>query len=318
MMKQNNAPIVPTTTIDTQLFLAQVLAHGEENGTISHLQAEQLYQNVTVIAHKLITMKTQNLADLAELRTQTQNAFTLISLGLEYGSNRNLHKAARQLLKNRTVQFFQIGNTITDKVVARARKLIQSKGLLTPIAFPGHNTEEFIIFNKAEHDFLNATLQYSLNIQTPQITIRETIPWRTITQLNDIKLMENQLACLENRRHYLAALPLEQILKPDTQILKSDTMLNFTLKPVESITLGLIVNLTLHRQIDLQLDYDALNDFTELAYTDGQISNAIRQRLLDWIKQYLDQHHQPHAVQQYAAAYWDECLHDYQQIRKYR
>ena len=78
--------------------------------------------------------------------------------------------------------------------------------------------------------------------------------------------------------------------------------------PIERLTLGLIINLVLYRQIDFQLDEEARQDFYELAYVGGEIRQSLRQQLLDWISQYLEQTHQPDAVKTYAVAYWDDCL----------
>ncbi len=316
MMNPNNAILLAASSIDSQLFLAQVLAHANEQGKITQQEGEKLYQEITTIAHKLITMKITELSDMSALRLQIQNAFTLTSLGVEYGSQANFDKAIRLLLRNRIVQFFQIGNTLTDKLVARAHKIMAEGGRLSPVVLPGDDTEDFQIYNQAEQDFLKEIPQYRINIHAPQITIRETIPLQKLARLTDVTLVDKQLTYLENRAHYVAVLPIENIFKPNFSF--NDTIFNDTMNPVEFVSIGLMANLILHRQLDFKLDDDTLADFTEIVYTDGEISPPIRQRLLDWIAQYLEKSEQSEAVRAYAIAYWDECLTAYAQITKHQ
>ena len=69
-----------------------------------------------------------------------------------------------------------------------------------------------------------------------------------------------------------------------------------------------MANLLIYRQVDFQLDEDVRQDFHQLAYVDGEIREAFRQQLLDWIAKYLEQAQQPEPVKTYAVAYWDDCL----------
>ena len=125
MTQTNRFSLVAEAQLDGRLFLAQALAHGDTFGGIPRERAEVLYQNIAAIAHKLITMKTTDLADQSGLRTQIQTAFTLTSLGLEYGSKGDLDRSVRLLCKNRVVKFFQIGNTLTERLLDRARHLLE-------------------------------------------------------------------------------------------------------------------------------------------------------------------------------------------------
>lgn len=310
MTKTNRFSLVAETQLDGRLFLAQVLTHGDTFGSIPREQLDTLYQNIAAIAHKLITMKTADLSDQSGLRTQTQTAFTLTSLGLEYGSKGDLDKAVRLLCKNRVVKFFQIGNTLTEKLLDRARHLLEHGEILPPdtdeervlgTTYTDLETEGIQICTQAELDFLKALLTYRTTVRSLQISIKDTDVPRALIHLAEINMIDQQLTCIENRCHYVNALPLDNLfaLDPPLSILPN---------PIEHLTLGLIVNLVLYRQVDFQLDADTRRDFHELAYVDGEIRQPLRQQLLDWIAQYLEQAHQPEPVRTYAVSYWDECL----------
>ena len=310
MTKTNRFSLVAEAQLDGRLFLAQALAHGDTFGGIPRERADTLYQNIAAIAHKLITMKTTDLSDQSGLRTQIQTAFTLTSLGLEYGSKGNLDKAVRLLCKNRVVKFFQIGNTLAEKLLDRARQLLQHGVILPPdrdetgvlgTTYTDLETEGIQIYTQAELEFLKALLTYRTMIRSPQITIRDTDVPRALIHLAEVNMIDQQLACIENRCHYVKALPLDNLfaLDPPLSILPN---------PIEHLTLGLIVNLVLYRQVDFQLDDDTRQDFYELAYVDGEIRQSLRQQLLDWIAQYLEQAHQSEPVKTYAVSYWDDCL----------
>ncbi len=300
-MTTNKFSLVAEASLDRHLFLAQTLAHGEALGGIPPEKADTLYQSIAAIAHKLITMKTTDLSDEAALRTQIHAAFTLTSLGLEYGSQGNLEKAVRVLLKTRVVKFFQIGNTLTGKLLGRARELLAHGVILPTDAFADMEAESIRIYTQAELDFLKALLTYKTTIRMPQVTIRDTQLPRALTRLAETDVIDRQLACIENRMHYVKTLPLENLfsLHPPLSIAPD---------AIQHLTLGLIVNLVLYRQIDFQLAADAREDFHQLAYVNGEIRPSLRQQLLDWIAHYLEQAHQSDAVKQYAVAYWDDCL----------
>jgi hypothetical protein len=308
--KTNKFSLVAEASLDRRLFLAQALAHADELGGMPREQADTLYQNIAAIAHKLIIMKTSDLSDESALRTHIQTAFTLTSLGLEYGSKGDLDKAVRLLSKTRVVKFFQIGNTLTEKLLERARHLLENGAILPPTSdeesllgstYTDIETESIQIYTQTELEFLKALLIYRTTTHTLQVTIRDADVPRTFIHLAEIDTIDRQLANIENRSHYVQALPLERLFALDPP-------LSIFPNPIEHLTLGLIINLVLYRQIDFQLDEDARQDFHKLAYDEGEIRQSLRQQLLDWISQYLEQTHQPDAVKTYAVAYWDDCL----------
>ncbi|MYB93224.1 hypothetical protein F4054_12670 [Candidatus Poribacteria bacterium] len=309
-MTTNKFSLVAEASLDGRLFLARALAHGDTLGRMPREQADALYQSIAAIAHKLITMKTADLSDESALRTQIQTAFTLTSLGLEYGSKGDLDKAAQLLRKTRTVKFFQIGNTLMEKLLDRARHLLEHAVMLPPsrdeerplgATYTDLEIEGIQIYTQAELEFLKALLIYRTSIRTLQVTIRETDTPRPLLHLAEIEMIDRQLACIEHRCDYVKALPLDNLFALDPP-------LSIFPNPIEHLTIGLITNLVLYRQVDFQLDEDARQDFHQLAYVDGEIRASFRQQLLDWIAKYLEQVQQPEPVTTYAVAYWDDCL----------
>lgn len=302
--------LVAEATLDRRLFLARALAHGDTFHRIPPEQADTLYQNIAAIAHKLITMKTADLSDESALRTHVQTAFTLTSLGLEYGSKGDLDKAVQLLRKTRVVKFFQIGNTLMERLHDRAHHLLEHAVIRPPSRDEERllgtddtdiETEGIQIYTQAELEFLKALRIYRTTIQTLQVTIRDTDTPRPLLHLNEVEMIDRQLACIEHRCDYVKALPLENpfVLDPPLSIFPN---------PIERLTLSLIVNLVLYRQVDFEMDEETRSDFHQLAYTNGEVQESLREQLLDWITQYLEQAQQPEPVKTYAVAYWDDCL----------
>ena len=309
-MTTHKFSLVAEASLDSRLFLARALAHGDALSRMPREEADGLYQSIAAIAHKLITMKTADLSDESALRTHIQTAFTLTSLGLEYGSKGDLDKAAQLLRKTQTVKFFQIGNTLMEKLLDRARHLLEHAVILPPnrdeedrlgATYTDLEIEGIHIYTQAELDFLKALLIYRSSIRTLQVTIRETETPRPLLHLAEIEMIDRQLGCIEHRCAYVKALPLDNLFALDPP-------LSIFPNPIEHLTIGLITNLVLYRQVDFQLDEDARQDFHQLAYVDGEIRASFREQLLDWIAKYLEQAQQPEPVKTYAVAYWDDCL----------
>ena len=309
-MTTHKFSLVAEASLDSRLFLARALAHGDALSRMPREEADGLYQSIAAIAHKLITMKTADLSDESALRTHIQTAFTLTSLGLEYGSKGDLDKAAQLLRKTQTVKFFQIGNTLMEKLLDRARHLLEHAVILPPSrdeedrlggTYTDLEIEGIHIYTQAELDFLKALLIYRSSIRTLQVTIRETETPRPLLHLAEIEMIDRQLGCIEHRCAYVKALPLDNLFALDPP-------LSIFPNPIEHLTIGLITNLVLYRQVDFQLDEDAREDFHQLAYVDGEIRASFREQLLNWIAKYLEQAQQPEPVKTYAVAYWDDCL----------
>lgn len=310
MRGTDNLSLVVGAKLDERLFLARALAYGDSFGGISRELGESLYRNIAGIAQKLITMRMADLSDQFGLRMQTETAFTLTSLGLEYGSQGDLGRAVELLGKTRVVKFFQIGNTLAEQLLERARDLLENAVVLPPersdtSMFPETYTdleaEGFQIYTQAEREFLKTLLNYRSIIRSVQVTVRDTDVPRAFTQLSDIDMLDRQLACIEHRCRYVRTLPLGDMfgLEPSVSLLPD---------PIGHLTLGLMVNLVLYREVGFALDSEMRSDFQELVYVDGEVRESFRQQLLEWIAAYLAQQQESEAVQAYTVSYWDECL----------
>jgi hypothetical protein len=302
-MQTSKFSLVADAVIDGQSFLARTMLHGDSLGRIDSEKSETLSEDIAALAHKLITMKVADLSNEAELRAQIQTAFALTSLGLEYGSKGNLDKAVSVLLANPIVKFFQIGNTLTDKLLKKASHILE-QAVIEPDESLSHlDIDSIRIYNHAEAEFLDALAAYDTTISTAQVTIKNNHPPRAFTNLSDMEIIRQQLDYIEARWTYVQALPLEDIFTIDPP-------LSIAVDPIQTLTLSLMANLTLYFQPDLQLEADTLSDFRDIIYDEGtgEIRPAPRQRLLDWIENYLEQENQSEEVKRYTVAYWDACL----------
>ena len=291
------------THYDSRLFLAQTLAHGQNTGQISPAYLDKIHHDIASLAQKLIAIKVEDLSSRSEIRGQIQEAFTLTSLGLEYGCEGALDKSVRLLNNNRLVKFFQIGNTLVDKLVERSQHTLEKTVLISP-AMQTFEQENIPIYNEWESDFLESVIERKLAIDAAQISLNQlSVNPRPLMSLADINIANQQLDYINLRFNYLQALPQEKIFavdySPDTDC---DT--------ARQITIALMVNLVLYREVDFHLDEEDLDNFCNIAYDiEGCIvKKASQALLLEWIQGYMEVAGQPEEVKKYAVEYWRYCL----------
>ena len=291
------------THYGSRLFLAQALEQGQKTGRISPPHLDKIHQDIASLAHKLIAIKVEDFSSRSEIRGQIQEAFTLTSLGLEYGCEGTLDKSVRLLNSNRLIKFFQIGNTLVDKLVERSRNTLEKAVLISP-AIQTVAPEKIPAYNEWESDFLESVIERKLVIDTAQISLYQlSANPRSLMSLADINIANQQLDYINSRLSYLQALPQEKIFAvdypPDTDC---DT--------VRQITTALMVNLVLYREVDLHLDEEDLDNFRNIAYDiEGcTVKQASQDLLLGWIRSYMDVAGQPEEVKKYAVEYWRYCL----------
>ena len=291
------------THYDSRLFLAQTLEHGQQTEQISPVHLDKIHHDIASLAQKLIAIKVEDLSSRAEIRGQIQEAFTLTSLGLEYGCKGALDKSVRLLTSNRLVKFFQIGNTLVDKLAERSQNTLEKALLISP-AIRTVEQENIPVYNEWESDFLESIVERKLAIDAPQISLSQlsTNP-RSLMSLADINIANQQLDYINLRFNYLQALPQEKIFAvdypPDTD---SDT--------ARQVTITLMVNLVLYREVDFHLDEEDLDNFCNIAYDieHGTVKKASQDLLLGWIQGYMEVAGQPDDVKKYAVEYWRYCL----------
>lgn len=297
------------THYDSRLFLVQTLEHGQETGRISPAHQDKIHHDIASLAQKLIAIKVEDFSSRTEIREQIREAFTLTSLGLEYGCEGVLDKAIRLLNSNRLIKFFQIGNTLVDKLVERSQNTLE-KAVLTSPAMHTVKPESIPAYNEWERDFLELVVERKLAIDAAQLSLYQlSANPRSLMSLADINIVNQQIDYIDHRFSYLQALPQEEIFSvdypPDTE---SDT--------ARQITTALMVNLALYREVDFHLDEEDLDNFFNIAYDmEGcTVKEASEALLLGWVQQYMDVAGQPEEVKRYAVEYWKYCLSAFREL----
>ena len=227
----------------------------------------------------------------------------MTSLGLEYGCKGALDKSVRLLNSNRLIKFFQIGNTLVDKLVERSRNTLEKAILISP-AMQTVDQEKIPAYNEWESDFLELIIERKLAIDAAQISLNQlSANPRSLMSLADINIANQQLDYINLRLSYLQALPQEKIFAVDyPPDIEGDT--------VRQITIALMVNLVLYREVDFHLDEEDLDNFRNIAYDiEGcAVKKGSQDLLLGWIRSYMEVVGQPEEVKRYAGEYWGYCL----------
>ncbi len=290
---------------DRHLFLSRTLVRGDEVGEISYAKEEAIRQEIAALSHKLITVKTEDVASMQQLRQQVQEAFVLVNLGLEYGSHGELDRSVRLLKNNQVVKFFQIGNTLISELRDRCHDTLENAVLASPesSAFTHHAADDIPVYNEWERQFLDGINKHKLVIDSPQVMLRGVTPPRPITNLADLAIVSRQLDNIDNRLAYIHTLPLQKVLGAEYRV-------NTDGDTAREITIALIVNLVLYHEIDFYFDNDDLKNLREVAYDleSGQIIGDSSDRLIKWIQHYLDRDSLSERVKNYAVAYWQDAL----------
>ena len=304
-MQRNRYSLGAETVIDAQSFLARTLQHGDTNDKIDSEKIEKFTEDISAIAHKLITMRVSDLSNQSELRKQTQTGISLTSLGLEYASKGNLDKAVRILNANPIVKFYQIGNTLSNQVISSAVDLLDN-GVIRPSESLSHlDIDNIRIYNHVEAKFLDEIVSHNTTIISSDVILKEDYPPRPISNLVDVELIKRQIEYIEKRREYVETLPLEDIFSIDPP-------LSIAIDPILILTLCLMSNLTLYHHPELHLDSDTLRDFREIIYDEdtGDIRSAPQQRLIEWITDYLQQDNHSDDLIQFTVVYWETCIQE--------
>ena len=304
-MQTSKYSLVADTVIDAQSFFAQTLRHGDTLDEFDSEKIEKFSDDIAAIAHKLITMKVSDLSNQSELRKQTQTGISLTSLGLEYGSKGNLDKAVLLLNANPIIKFYQIGNTLSNQIITSAAELFEN-AVIRPAESLSHlDIDSIRIYNHAEAKFLDELVSHNSTIISAHVILKENYPPRPFSNLTDIELIKKQLDYIEKRRDYVETLPLEDVFSIDPP-------LSIAIDPILILTLSLMSNLTLYYQPDLHLDKDTLKDFRDIIYDEdtGEVRSAPRQRLIDWIVDYLKQDNRSDDLIEYTVIYWETCIQE--------
>ena len=306
-MTKNNEAFESDALIQysNRLFFAQTLEHGQRTGEITPERIDEIHKDAAVLSHKLITIRADDFTWSATIRKHIQEAFALTSIGLEFAGNGNLDKTVHLLKQNRTIKFFQIGNTLVDKLAARSKHTLEVLKLVAPEQplMSATAPEEIQVFNDWEHEFLKSISDRKLVIDGAQVAVHQVSLPRPLTSLEDIAIANRQMDNLDLRLSYFQSLPQERVFAPEYLL-----PINGDLPQL--ITKSLMVNLILYREIDFHLTPEAWNNFLDIAYNTGNhtIKKDARDRLLGWIGHYLNSMGQADEVRKYAVKYWRHCL----------
>ena len=164
--------------------------------------------------------------------------------------------------------------------------------------------EKIPAYNEWESDFLESIIERKLAIDAPQISLNQlSANPRSLMSLADINIADQQLDYINLRFNYLQALPQEKIFAADyPPDAESDIS--------RQITIALMINLVLYREVDFYLDEEDLDNFCNIAYDieDCTVNKASQDLLFEWIRSYMEVVGQPEEVKQYAVEYWKYCL----------
>jgi len=291
---------------EKRLFLGQVIEKGSETQTLSHTRLDEIHQNLAALAHKLIAVRADSFSSAAVIRNQVAEAFTLTSIGLEYASETRIEKALRLLNRNPVIKFFQIGNTLLQQLLDRAQETLENAviGMTQTEAQDFSEHEVLPVYNEWEQRFLESLQAKKLVIDASQIALKgvSSEP-RRLTSLTEVHIANQQMDYIEQRSHYMQALPQDKIFAaehiPDTD---GDY--------ARQITTALMVNLMLYREVDFHLDTQDLDHVFDIAYdiANRSIKKPFQDVLNGWIRHYMDVTARPEEVKQYAMEYWRHCL----------
>lgn len=306
-MTKNNEGIENGAVIQysNRLFFAQTLALGQKTGEITPERTDEIHKDTAVLSHKLITIRADDFTSSTAIRRHIQEAFALTSIGLEYAGEGKLDKSVLLLKKNRTIKFFQIGNTLVENLVTRSKLTLMASKLTVPeqALLPDTAPEEIQIYNDWEREFFDSILLRKLVIDADQVAVDQVSSPRPLTSFEDIETANRQLDNFEMRLSYFQALPPEKVFAPEYHYpLNGDLPLH--------ITKSLMVNVILYREIDFHLTPEDWDNFHDIAFDTEHktIKKDTHDRLLDWIEHYLKSVGHAAGVREYAVDYWRHCL----------
>ena len=133
--------------------------------------------------------------------------------------------------------------------------------------------------------------------------IRSTAESRQpIEQLNQVEIADGMLKNLGLRLDYLQTLPLYLIAK------EKDFRYAENMESSEDlagkITCGMMVNLAVNSGKYFCVTLDRVRRFREECITSNEIDEAVEEKLLAWLIEYLETHQATEAVIDYAYDYW--------------
>jgi hypothetical protein len=294
---------------DPRLFLFRALSELEELENVPIEQIDEINRQIVAIMNKRSVMEPVDISKLSELRTVARDVVLRLNLGLEHGSKLDLIRAGHLLAHNDMIRFYQIGNTVMTKL-KRDAEALQQRARLTiaesGMAQVGGHPEavmELPLLNQIEEDFLSALIDENLIIGEVAAVIKsKKKKAQPIEQLSQVEIADGMLKNLSLRLDYLQTLPLYLIAKEkDFRYVESG---GWSEDFAGKITCGMMVNLAIEGSRHFCVTIDSVRRFRADCITTNEVSEAVEEKLLAWLIEYLETHQATEAVIDYAYDYW--------------
>ena len=294
---------------DPRLFLFRALSELGELENVPIERIDELNRQIVAIMNKRSVMEPVDISKLSELRTVARDVVLRLNLGLEHGSQLDLIRARHLLIHNDMIRFYQIGNTLMTKLKRdaealrqRARLTIAESGMVQIGNHP-EAVMEMPLLSQIEEDFLSAVVDETLIIDevTPVIKSKAE-SGQPIEQFRQVEIADGMLKNLCSRLDYLQTLPLYFIIKEKDFRYVGGAEWSENL--AGKITCGLMVNLAIEGGKHFSVTLDKVRRFREECVGADGISEAVEEKLLAWLIEYLETHQATEAVIDYAYDYW--------------
>ena len=294
---------------DPRLFLFRVLSELGELEEVPIERIDELNRQIVAIMNKRSVMEPVDISKLSELRGVARDVVLRLNLGLEHGSKLDLSRARHLLVHNDMIRFYQIGNTLMTKLKCdaealqqRARLTIAESGMVQVGGHP-EAVMEMPLLSQIEEDFLPAVIDETLIIgEVAPVIQSKTEKGQPIEQLSQVEIADRMLKNIGLRLDYLQTLPLHLIAKEKNfrYVEGMESLEDLAGK----ITCGMIVNLAINSGRYFCVTLDKVRKFCEECITADEISEAVEEKLLAWLLEYLETHQATEAVIDYAYDYW--------------
>ena len=300
----------PLIEYDPRLFLFRALSELRELENAPTERIDELNRQIVGIMNKRSVMEPVDISKLSELRKVAREVVLRLNLGLEHGSKLDLNRARHLLVRNDMIRFYQIGNTLmtklqrdTEAIRQRARLTISESGMVQIGAHP-EAVMKIPLLSQTEEDFLSALLNENLIISAVTTVVVESTNEKEqpIEQLSQVEIADKMLRNLRLRFDYLQMLPLYLIAKEkDFRHVES---MEWSEDLAGKIMCGMMVNLAINSGRHFCVTLDNIRKFGEDCIVADRVSEAVEEKLLAWLIEYLETHQAPEAVIDYAYDYW--------------
>ena len=299
----------PLIEYDPRLFLFRVLSELGQQDHIPIERIDELNRQIVAIMNKRSVMEPVDISKLSELRTVARDVVLRLNLGLEHGSKLDLLRAIHLLVRNDMIRFYQIGNTLMIKlkrdakaIRQRARLTIAESGMVQIGPHP-EAVMEMPLLSQAEEDFLSALIEENLIIGEVAVAFESTSEQKQpIEQLSQVEIADGMLKNLGFRLDYLQTLPLYLIIKEkDFRYVEN---MEWSEDIAGKITCSMMVNLAINSGRHFCVTHDNIHKFSEDCITAVGIAEAVEEKLLAWLIEYLETRQATEAVIDYAYDYW--------------